>query len=61
LKDVRLLADATEKLQRHFGQAEVDMKDIATRAGRINTRAEKIEKVELSVSPVTPAQLPSSS
>src|SRR6185295_7872323 len=58
LKDVKLLADATEKLQRHFDQAEVDMKDIATRANRINTRAEKIEKVELAVLTVTPAHLP---
>jgi DNA recombination protein RmuC len=48
LKDVRLLADATDKLQRHFNQAEADMKDIATRSGRIVTRAEKIENVELS-------------
>jgi DNA recombination protein RmuC len=58
MKDVKLLADATDKLQRHFGQAEVDMKDIATRASRINARAERIEKVELSVLPTPPAQLP---
>jgi len=49
LKDVRLLTDATEKLQRRFDQAEGDMKDIVTRSGRITSRAEKIEKVELSV------------
>jgi DNA recombination protein RmuC len=48
LRDVKLLADATDKLQRHFNQAEADMKDIATRSGRIVTRAEKIENVELS-------------
>ena len=48
LKDVKLLADATDKLQRHFNQAEADMKDIATRSGRITSRAEKIENVELS-------------
>lgn len=48
LRDVKLLADATDKLQRHFNQAEADMKDIATRSGRITTRAEKIENVELS-------------
>ena len=47
LKDVQLLADATDKLQRHFNQAEGDMKDIATRSGRIVARAERIEKVEL--------------
>ena len=49
LKDVQLLADATDKLQRHFNQAEGDMKDIATRSGRIVARAERIEKVELAV------------
>jgi len=54
LKDVKLLADATDKLQRHFDQAEVDMKDIATRASRITSRAEKIEKVELAIPAVTP-------
>lgn len=48
LRDVKLLADATDKLQRHFNQAEADMKDIATRSTRIVTRAEKIENVELS-------------
>src|ERR1043165_5691059 len=47
-RDVKLLADATDKLQRHFNQAEADMKDIATRSTRIVTRAEKIENVELS-------------
>jgi len=49
LKDVRLLTDATEKLQRRFDQAEGDMKDIVTRSGRITSRDEKFEKVELSV------------
>jgi len=48
LKDVSLMADAVEKLQRHFNQAEGDIKDILTRAGRVTARAEKIEKVELS-------------
>jgi len=47
-KDVKLLADATEKLQRHMGQADGDIKDILTRSGRIVTRGERIEKVELS-------------
>jgi len=54
LKDVKLLADATDKLQRHFNQAEADMKDIATRSGRIVTRAEKIENVELAAAPQLP-------
>jgi DNA recombination protein RmuC len=56
LKDIKLLADATDKLQRHFNQAEADMKDIATRTDRIVTRADKIEKVELAA-PEAP-QLP---
>ena len=47
LKDVGLMAEAVDKLQRHFNQAEGDIKDILTRSGRITTRAEKIEKVEL--------------
>ncbi len=47
-KDVRLLADATDKLQRHMGQADGDIKDILTRAGRIVSRSQKIENVELS-------------
>jgi DNA recombination protein RmuC len=47
-KDVKLLADATDKLQRHLGQAEGDIKDILTRSGRIVSRADRIEKVELS-------------
>ncbi|HEX2591629.1 MAG TPA: DNA recombination protein RmuC [Rhizomicrobium sp.] len=48
LKDVRLLTDAADKLQKRFNQAEGDLKDLVTRSGRITTRAEKIEKVELS-------------
>ncbi|HUO91263.1 MAG TPA: DNA recombination protein RmuC [Rhizomicrobium sp.] len=48
LNDVRLLGDRVEKLQRHFNQADGDIKDILTSAGKITNRAEKIEKVELS-------------
>lgn len=47
LNDVRLLGDRVEKLQRHFNQAEGDIKDILTSTGKITARAEKIEKVEL--------------
>jgi DNA recombination protein RmuC len=36
-----------EKLQRHFGQADTDIKDILTSTSKITSRAEKIEKVEL--------------
>jgi DNA recombination protein RmuC len=47
LKDVRLLGDRVEKLQRHFGQADTDIKDILISTSKITSRAEKIEKVEL--------------
>jgi DNA recombination protein RmuC len=47
-RDVRLLADRVEKLQRHFNQADGDLKDILISAGKIATRGERIEKVELS-------------
>lgn len=57
LKDVRLLGDRVEKLQRHFGQADGDIKDILISTGKITGRAEKIEKVELS-GPDDQKQLP---
>jgi len=47
LKDVRLLGERVEKLQRHFGQAEGDIKDILVSRDKVAARAEKIEKVEL--------------
>ena len=47
LKDVRLLGDRVEKLQRHFGQAEGDIKDILVSRDKILGRGERIEKVEL--------------
>lgn len=47
-KDVRLLTDRVEKLQRHFNQADGDLKDILISAGKITSRGERIEKVELS-------------
>jgi DNA recombination protein RmuC len=54
LNDVRLLDDRVGKLQRHFGQAEGDVKDILVSTAKIAGRAEKIEKVELE----NPAALP---
>jgi DNA recombination protein RmuC len=48
LNDVRLLGDRVERLQRHFNQADGDIRDILTSTGKITNRAEKIEKVELS-------------
>ena len=53
LNDVRLLADRVGKLQTHFNQADADIKNILISTGKITTRAEKIEKVEL-----TPAETP---
>jgi DNA recombination protein RmuC len=47
LKDVRLLGDRVEKLQRHFGQADADIKDILVSRDKVVNRAEKIEKVEI--------------
>jgi DNA recombination protein RmuC len=47
MNDVRLLGDRVEKLQRHFNQADGDIKDILTSAGKIGGRAEKIRNVEL--------------
>ncbi len=47
LNDVRLLGERVEKLQRHFGQADADIRDILVSTAKITGRAEKIEKVEL--------------
>ncbi len=47
LNDVRLLADRAGKLQSHFGQADTDIKNILVSTGKVVSRAEKIEKVEL--------------
>lgn len=54
LKDVRLLGERVEKLQRHFAQADGDLKDILTSRDKVVSRAEKIEKVELSPPPSQP-------
>ena len=47
LGDVRLLSERVVKLQTHLGQAEGDIKNILISAGKVTSRAEKIEKVEL--------------
>lgn len=47
LQDVRLLGDRVGKLQTHFGQADTDIKNILISTGKIVSRGEKIEKVEL--------------
>jgi DNA recombination protein RmuC len=46
-KDVRLLGERVEKLQRHFNQADGDIKDILVSASKISSRGEKIGNVEL--------------
>jgi DNA recombination protein RmuC len=53
-KDVHLLTDRVEKLQRHFNQADGDLKDILISAGKIASRGERIEKVELSPNEAQP-------
>jgi DNA recombination protein RmuC len=47
LNDVRLLSDRVLKLQSHFNQADADIKNILISTGKITSRAERIEKVEL--------------
>ncbi|HZS64919.1 MAG TPA: DNA recombination protein RmuC [Xanthobacteraceae bacterium] len=46
VKDVTLLGDRVRKLQGHFGQANKDIEDILTSAGKIEKRAAKIEELE---------------
>jgi DNA recombination protein RmuC len=48
LNDVRLLAERVGKLQTHFGQANTDIQQILISTGKVTSRAERIEKVELS-------------
>ena len=47
LNDVRLLTERVGKLQTHLGQADGDIKNILTSTQRVTTRAERIERVEL--------------
>jgi DNA recombination protein RmuC len=46
MKDVRLLGERVKKLQTHFRQANDDLGDILTSAGRIEKRAGRIEELE---------------
>jgi DNA recombination protein RmuC len=55
LIDVKRLGERVVNLQRHFNQAEGDIKDIATSTEKIVNRAGKIEAVELGSS--EPAKL----
>jgi DNA recombination protein RmuC len=45
--DVKRLGDRVGNLQRHFNQAEADLKDITVSTDKIVARGERIEKVEL--------------
>ncbi len=47
LADVSRLDDRVEKLSRHFGQAEEDLKRIGTSTGKVIRRAERIEELQL--------------
>ncbi len=47
LNDVRLLSDRVGKLQSHLGQADDDVKNILISTGKVASRAERIERVEL--------------
>ena len=47
LQDVKRLGERVGKLQSHFNQADADIKDILVSTGKITSRGEKIEKVEL--------------
>ena len=47
LNDVRLLGERVEKLQRHFNQAEGDVKDILVSTAKVTGRADRIRNVEL--------------
>jgi DNA recombination protein RmuC len=47
LNDVRLLTERVGKLQTHLGQADGDIKNILTSTQRVTSRAERIERVEL--------------
>jgi DNA recombination protein RmuC len=53
LNDVRLLGDRVQKLQSHFNQADADIKNILISTGKITSRAERIEKVELAPPEIT--------
>jgi DNA recombination protein RmuC len=47
LKDVERLDDRVEKLQRHFGQATEDVRQIRISTEKVTSRAERIEDIQL--------------
>ncbi len=61
LKDVERLTERVDNLRRHFNQVDGDMKEIATSAGKVTERADKIEKVELPKPDATAFPVPAKS
>jgi DNA recombination protein RmuC len=57
VSDVKRLGDRVDNLQRHFNQAEADIKDITVSAGKIVSRGDKIANVELAA-PVEALEAP---
>ena len=47
LEDVDRLDDRVDKLQKHFGQAEKDLRDIRISTEKISKRGDRIEEIEL--------------
>jgi DNA recombination protein RmuC len=45
--DIGRLDERVENLQRHFAQAEKDVREIATSSGKVKSRAERIGEVDL--------------
>lgn len=56
LLDVKRLGERVTALQRHFGQAEGDIKDISISMEKIGRRVSAIEQVDLSTAEPEPAQ-----
>jgi DNA recombination protein RmuC len=52
--DVLRLDERVGKLQRHFAQAEDDLKGIRTSAEKVTKRAERIEELQLGEPPAAP-------
>ena len=64
LQDVGRLDQRVENLERHFGQAEKDLREIRTSAEKVTRRGERITEIELSdedgaeqIAPVQEAEL----
>ena len=55
LNDVKRLGDRVEKLQRHFNQADADIKDITISTTRIVSRGDKIGNFDLTPPDAAPA------